>query len=62
MIYPYAFHQMVDLHPERSVQAASKNIPKIQSIEVFYKDKVPYAVWSVKEERVIYYQKMTRYV
>jgi low-density lipoprotein receptor-related protein 1 (alpha-2-macroglobulin receptor) len=56
MIYPYAYHRMVDLHPEHAV-ARSKS-PKIESVDVFYDDQVPIAVWSVKEERVIYYQKM----
>ena len=56
MIYPYAYHKMVDLHPEHRIQA--QNLPKIESVDVFYEDGLPYAVWSVKEERTIYYQKM----
>ena len=56
MIYPYAYHKMVDLHPEHRIQA--QNLPKIESVDMFYEDGVPHAVWSVKEERTIYYQKM----
>ena len=57
MIYPYAYHKMVDLHPEiHRIQA--QNLPKIESVDMFYEDGVPHAVWSVKEEKTIYYQKM----
>ena len=57
MIYPYAYHKMVDLHPEHSLVQASK-LPKIVSVDVFFANSTPYAVWSVKEEQIIYYQKM----
>ena len=55
MIYPYAYHKMVDLYQDRSRLSQS---PKILALDVFYMDDVPIAIWSVKEEKVIYYQKM----
>ena len=64
-INPYAYHKMVELHPEHSLKSSSSILkdnfmPKIVSIDVYYEDSVPVAVWSVKEERVIYYQKMPK--
>ena len=52
-INPYALNRMVELHPIAS------DAPRIISIDVFYDEtKSPVAVWTVKEERVIYYHRM----
>lgn len=56
-IFPYAYHKMVDLHPHHSLV---KSLPKIVAIDVFYEGQTPIAVWSVKEEDVIYYQRMSK--
>ena len=53
-INPYAFNRMVDLHP-------AAEAPKIVSVDAFFDEtKNPVAVWSVKEERVIYCYRMAR--
>ncbi len=57
-VNPYAHHRMVELHPELGVHR-SRYGPKIESLDFFYDDNtIPVVLWSVGNERVIYYQVM----
>ena len=53
---PYAYHKMINLEQDQEKFGKS---PKINSIDVFYMDGMPILVVGVKEDRMIYYQKMS---
>ena len=53
---PYAYHKMINLEQDQEKFGKS---PKINSIDVFFMDGMPILVVGVKEDRMIYYQKMS---
>ena len=53
---PYAYHKMINLEQDQEKFGKS---PKINSIDVFYMDGMPILVVGVKEDKMIYYQKMS---
>ena len=55
-LIPYAYHKMINLEQDQDKFGKS---PKINSIDVFYMNGLPILVVGVKEDRMIYYQKMT---